>query len=506
MNYKTIKRCAHVFRVLLLSFTFVALGVVGFWIFSPTQVDSFGRRVVKKYEKYHREKFNRCESLLALNGEAALGCFEECLNEVNEIKNGDRLAPCKRRAYELMAAALDEAGNYSEELSWIEKWIAFDGRDVNALVRRALVKRKIPGLKEEGTEELRTLYQMVPGTKEVSINYACSLLEEKKYFDAFYVVDDFLNRPENSVADGWQMFVDTGKSFNAAQCSNLTPDVRQEGRLNFKLRLQPGVTKIRIDPPPYMMLEISCPELVSAAASAPQLEFFDLPLGFNQVVRCGDFLQTSGENDPYFFWALPESSISTREAIWSFSVRVKKVLPADIDILFTPSVSETLENTLLKNGKAELLARFRQMRDSKAEFAQARVAASIAQGYLELFWRNAPDSFSQARKKRVLVSKTQETNSYVLDYQFSLDTAFSQLRIDLPDIPNISYRLDLLEIQNSKGEIFAFPLEAFTPASLHNVKKDGRTFRVTGPDPFFCFDPPEVAAEITSLKIRGVGK
>jgi len=511
MDYKIIKRTTNVLRGILLAITAVALIVAVLWVYGKLQIDTIDHNIIRTYTNRSKNNFDSCQQLQKVDFVAGLVCFEDFFERVDKVKRGDRLAPFKRQGYQQVADTLCRSGNYAGALEWVKRWVEFDGRDFNALVSQALIKMELPNLKDEGEKELNGLYQWVPEAKIVAAKYTLSLLKIGNYYEAFRVVDNFLNKPGNPVEMGWRVYWDTGNSFNAQQHSGLIPEIQEGNILSFRFQLQPGAKRIRIDPPPYLPLIISSPEIrKKLSESSIKLKVFKLPLYLNQVVQNGEHLRTASGNDPFFYWSIPDSLVSAQMSTWIFTAKVEKGLPADFNALLTSSVAEKVKIALLKNGESETLQRFNLMLAQKTDFsgvaADINILPHSKEGYLELFWRNDQESFEQKNAQRLLVKVVKNTNKLLLDHQFLVNAVASQLRIDFPDIQGIEYFLDTLEVVDITGKTYPFQLKTFSVADSHNIEKKGQLFRVVGNDPYFVFDIPESVDKIITLNIKGVGK
>lgn len=357
-----LKIFANLIRATLLLMAVFAILVSIVWVYEKPVVDKLENEIKDRYLAYYQAEFDRCKEQLNSDGPKGVKAFEEFIESIQEIKKQDRLFPLKRQAFRLIADAMSEREDRANELRWVQRWAAYDERDVEVQLRLALLMTESPDLREEGIKRLANLYLKIPENKGVTERYAEALFKNKQYADAFLTIEKLVLKSASLTQRSWQVFWSTGEKFNADQKVTVIPSYNADNSWEMMFDLPPGVRKIRIDPPSSVPLVIAN---LRATRTAPiptqQIEIARLPLKLHQMEQYGVLLHSSGGKDPFFFWDVPNFLATDNMTSWQLSAVVRAAPPPMYRNLFRPDIAEKIRSTLLSKGDREAFQRYTQM-------------------------------------------------------------------------------------------------------------------------------------------------
>jgi hypothetical protein len=353
-----VKVFANLFRAILLLFIIATIAIVLLWKYNKPAIDNFQNYLIAKYTAYYQDEFNQCLALLNEDNTEGIKAVEEFLATTKNIKRQDRIYPLKREAYARISKALSEKGDRAGASKWLEQWVALDERDIKAQYSLASLMIGTSDLSKKGAIKLKALHQKVPATRlytELNIDV---LLTNKRYADAFLLLETFIATSESLAQKKWQVFWSTGNSFNVSQSVKIIPSYGADNSMEMMFHLPPGVTKVRIDPPPSVPLVISN---LNATRTAPmldrQLEIARLPLTLHQMKLSGASLTSSSEKDPSFAWDIP-NPLKDNITAWLLTANVQVTLPPLYTRLLRPDIAELIKSELLDRGEHAALQRF----------------------------------------------------------------------------------------------------------------------------------------------------
>lgn len=352
---------ANLFRAILLLFIIATIAIAILWKYNRPAIDNFQNYLVAEYTAYYQDEFNKCLALLKEDNAKGIKALEEFLVSNKNIKRQDRLYPLKREAYARISKALEEKGDRVGAINWLEQWIAIEKRDIEAQYYLASLMLGTSGLSEKGAIKLKALHQKVPTTKLYTKQDIDTLLNNKRYADAFLLLETLIPTSESLTQKEWQVFWSTGDSFNVNQVVKILPSYSADKSMEMMFHLPPGARKVRIAPPPSIPLVISN---LHATKTLPmsdrQLEITSLPLTLNQMKLSGALLQSSGEKVPSFGWNIP-SPLKDDITIWNLSANVHVTLPPMHQRLFRTDIAEQINSELMERKELAALQRFNLM-------------------------------------------------------------------------------------------------------------------------------------------------
>mgnify|MGYP003387515571 CR=1 FL=1 len=485
-----IHRLANIGRKVLLAIFIIALGSIYLWNFQPQAIHFIDKRIVKLYKHQYKKMYRSAKATATKDGSKGLALAINLAGKLSNTKKMDRLAPIKRKNFELITSTYEQSGSYPQALEWLDKWIAFDGKDLLAKTRNVEVMLKIPNKYDEGMKRLSDLYQRVPGSEFIAEAYIRALLSEKKYTDALKVSRNYKLKNYTSFKSHWQIYWDLGDGFTAEQMDIVMPKVDGNGSFHLALDLPPEVKQVRLDPPPEARYKIITPTLHYMNEN---LELWKQPLNVNDAWLTSNGIITSGGNDPYFYWKIPHSYLTENKMF--FTARIGLAPLPGFESAFLGPSSDEFKSTIIQTEDKDLIAEFYTvMQDTK--FAQAELGHSLSLG---IYWSKNKEAFTE--------KKTATINTKIHEGQFEatlpIEDHIEKLRVDFPSTDNVTYVIKKLKIIRKKAfeNVDVTNLDLILKNDLHF--KNG-AFLVTGDDPHFAIKT--APAYVESILIQGVTK
>ena len=498
MSYRYLKLAGMWIRILLLSITLLACATFVLWQFGGAWVDRFDNFVVKTYQGYHQKRLNHAVSTASKSPKEGVVLFEQFLGDLSEIHKLDRLDRVKRTAFEAIVKVLNNADRSEEALAWAERWAEFDNRDLFAQVWRAKLMRKSQSKLEEGWLLISELYQKVPHSSLIVNEYAEYLIGRKEYTSAYLTVYKAFKKQDSLTGQAWQMYWDTGDDFHAVQMKNISPVIDANGMLSFKLDLPPGIIRLRIDPPMNSRINIVNPMLVNNKVDQSRgFTLLDNPLGLSQMIKVGNRLVTTGDNDPYFYWNMAGVKVSVEKLF--FVCTVEETPPDVLEKIIRESDFDAVESDLLEQQEQEAAKVFRVLSEKQRSVA---ISSSFRNAFFEIFWKGPGENYSQQRKVKEAINGAVEKGSYVFDTVFQVASRAEKLRIDFPSVQGTNYTFEKVELVGD-GWSHQVDLNKIDDGLSHMVAHQSANFKVLGNDPYFVLSAPSKGRVIESVVIRG---
>ncbi|MDD3813705.1 MAG: hypothetical protein PHZ02_03585 [Desulfocapsaceae bacterium] len=505
-----IKNITNYFLVVLILISLLAGATVLCWSFGETFIDTVDRKVVSMYVGKYQHRLDKSQDILKKDSANGIDALEALLVDLESIKVMDRLDPIKRRSLSLLTEALMEAKYFERALFWAEKWVEFDENDLKAQAIRGKLVSFIPGREKEGIELLKNLFKRVPEAEVVAKTYAEILNKQEKYTEAFIVFSRSVSAGRHEYDGSWVVYWDLGDGFKETNKKRFSPELTLDNRIVLNVELDSDVKRLRIDPPSFSKISIFDPKLfIKEGEKETTFHLLERPLQFNQMTRHGVFLKTSGGNDPYFYWQMPDPPIGEKLAI-SLELQVGLFFPEEMIQLALSPEGKSIEAELLARGENLEVEQLRSIwqeetkKTSKTTMEQANkiLIGALAQAYVEIFWRSEGEDFSEEKKSRALMVLNQATGGMEFNVFLPVKGKASELRLDFPDVRNVSYVLTQLEFVRGQHKQ-QVDVEKLSFVLQNNIKKQGSFFEILGLDPYFSFKTPEFASN-SDVHVMGV--
>lgn len=195
----------------LLDITIVSLwGLVifGFFILASWQLEANWINQVDDFfkDRYLVQPNARYEKLLSefkLTGdnEIAIRELERLLRDLEAVQKGDELGHRKGIVYQQLVLTLRRQQQYSDALMWTRKWLAFDSRDLDALLTQALILMIDPETKPEAEFQLAMLGAQFPFSLSVASGTASAYASIGQVGRAFTFFAPFIEPNDNPLLD-----------------------------------------------------------------------------------------------------------------------------------------------------------------------------------------------------------------------------------------------------------------------------------------------------------------
>ncbi len=348
--------------VLMASFA-SAVTCVYAWNVVPDAIDRFGARVVERYTADADRKLAHARSAAADRGVDGLSAAVAFATELSTIQKMDRLDGHKKDTLDVIVRTYAGAGDSPAALRWVEHWLAFDDRDLDAWLWKARVLSHVAGREEEGSQLLESLYRRLPEVSSIAHEYFAMLCGRGRFVDALEVVDHHMSRQYGSRDACWRVYWDLGHGFSEAQSRKITPVAAPDGTRSFVFQIAGDPRRIRFDPPPSSRLMIAVPE-IRLPGRTIALGHADLVT--NDVSRDGNTWITGGGTDPFLDWEVPAGQRTAGEIV--FAAKLSVAPPPWARPLVTGGRSTELRESI---GTASL-ALARRLTELEAHFASQR--------------------------------------------------------------------------------------------------------------------------------------
>lgn len=374
MNHSSLKTFLNFIRLLLLLGVIAAVAMWALWQTQTTQINDFGEKVAKHYTWQYQSDYNAAINNLDDEGTSDLDPLRAFLNSLENVRKSDRLDPLKRRALRRMIDELRIREENREALSWTERWLALDERDVAGLVTHAELLTSLPDRRAEGLQAFAALHHKLPELEIVSSPYVTALVntasEPGDLATAYSIFDPLANSYINIQSElaelKWEVLWDTGKSFNGKQKQIILPSVDQESLISFTFEIEPGVKRLRIDPPIKLKARYSDMQ-INLLSTSPTIsaDIVDLNLKVNQLELEEDVIIAQGSGDPYFYFETPEGYAADKKSRWRFDVVASKRFPEALSPLLTADAAKEILADLKAKGDSSAMLRYLRLYESQ---------------------------------------------------------------------------------------------------------------------------------------------
>ena len=323
-----IKRVGNLARIILVIGFFLALGMLLLWQFGEKWITQFDAYIINKYQGFYEVRLSEALTEIASKPEEGKVLLEKLMSDLDDIQKRDRLEHLKRSAFAKLVETLKATGQRDKALAWAEKWTKFDRLDLYAQLELSRILYDSPERRKEGLALLEDLYRKLPESSLIAGEQAKRLYESGDMVGAFISAYNLYQNQDSLSGHYWQIFWDTGLGFNEAQRKDVMPLVDANGNLTISIEILSGVQKLRIDPPISSRIVISNPKLIRNDGSRDHvLDICNESLGLSDMTQNGMELITTGGNDPYFYWTLPNEFDGSTAYKGKIKARVEEAFP-----------------------------------------------------------------------------------------------------------------------------------------------------------------------------------
>lgn len=483
-------RLADIGRKLAFFIFVLALGSAYLWNFQPKAINFVDKRFVKLYKHQYKKLYRSAKTMAAIDGEEGLTPAIKLAGRLSDTKIMDRLAPIKRKNFELIASTYEQSGNYTQALHWLNQWIAFDDKDLLAKVRHAEAMLNIPEKYNKGMEALGNLYQRVPEGEFIAEAYIRVLFSEKKYVEAFKISRNYKSKNHTSFQRHWQVYWDLGDGFTDELMVIAMPKVDKDGLSHITFNLPPDVKRVRLDPPPLARYKIVMPRLHFIDEN---LDLWKQQLNVNDVMLTRNGIITTGGGDPYFHWEMPQSYLPEHKI--SFTARIGLPPLSGLENLLLGPSSNEIEASITKTGDKGLIKEFNTAMQ-EAKISQTELEHKLS---LSIYWSKNKEAFSEKRRS----AADTKLNGGEFEVKLPIAGHIEKLRVDFPGTNNATYIIKELRIIRKKT-FENIDVKNLDLILKHDIYVKNGAFLVTGGDPHFAIKT--TPAYVESILIRGIVK
>ena len=263
MDYRRqFKRLAHIGRFLALFFACLACITLLLWRYMPERINRLDEWIVEKYTEPYESRLQQAVDDIE-RGEETSGIhqLEALLGDLESIRKRDRLDPVKRKSFQTLTRALIKTKQHKQARDRFDDWIAFDDKDVNALLGKAKMMCEFPAFSREGEALLTELLQKFPtptilehyekrdktDPKLVNLFLALDVTDETPAGLARAFMDWAVNR--HRILQHWRVFCSIRQGFQEDRIQTVSPEWIDRNTLRFTLALPREIYKVYIAPP-----------------------------------------------------------------------------------------------------------------------------------------------------------------------------------------------------------------------------------------------------------------
>ena len=225
-------------------------------------------------------------------------------------------------------------------------------------------------------------------------------------------------------------------------------------------------------------------------------------------------LKTFGENDPYFYWKMPEETMKLG-GIARVEAKVDSFVSAKM-LQIAKSLSKelfTIEFDILNHEEAKVLKELQALRHemdvednvdkNKKELIFKQKLRSLANNSIELYWAKAGKVFSEKNKSSASLERTSEEQHFQFDVLLKVKEEVSEVRIDFPDVSGVTYLLNKLElISGDTRKVINVSQLSFL--MQNKIKRKENRIEIIGADPHFAFKIPHLDSKLDFVHLQGV--
>jgi len=452
-------------RVGLLLLTLAALITSAVWSLAPAQVERLDSAITQRVVRVAKRELESIRTLAKSDQEQARAQYLEFIEAHSGVRKGDRKSDYVIQAMTELSKIYARQGDVDAAVSWAKTRSDYDKNDLVAQAELISLLLGSPEHDVEGVELLKSLYQRVPEFEDVSRLYASYLVRIGERAKVAAVAELFFQRSVQSFEKGWRVFWDLGKGFTAGQSKPVQLERTSNEHALVGLEFPPAVKRVRLDPPPHSRLSLTQARFRLGTGSS-YVSLADVKVESHDMSVSPTELLTGGGDDPYFYWDIPLGE-GEEGVAFEFVASIESAYPA-------------WGTTLIQNTSA----------------------ADVRGHELKLYWAENKDAFSENRSQARAIEYMDMEGGAKFSLTFAAGPQVKRLRLDFPDVENVSYKItDLL----LRGEGRDVRVDLLTEKSVleHQVDRDANRFRVLGPDPHFAVAFKEQLA-FHSVEVRGV--
>jgi hypothetical protein len=483
---KILEIMAGMARNILLLISILALITLLFWVFGGSYFDRFDNYASESYRKHYDSRLAYAKQILSENEPKGIAAIETLMADLESIRSQDRLDPIKREGLELLAKTYEKRGQYDKAIYWADKWSTFDEKDLYGQVYKALL------MYHAGIDLFTSLYKKTPEAEAVTETYIKMLAEQKEYKKALSAGQLLSRFQEKLMLNEWEVSCTAADYFSPSEGQKITPQFQKDRTLILSFDIPPGSRKLRIDPPYFSQLFIVHPKIsIRCEQKQTDINLWEIPLWFSDMCQENETLKIIADNDPYFYWDIPEEQTKCSVVFRAEIHQNNKALA----LLFSLADSKSIEENLVSIGEMEL-----------AKDVERIKLDILASSSIELFWREKSVVLFDELHKRSAFTEGKKTGDMItFDIEFSVNDNATSLRIDLPDVLGAEYTLDKFEYTSSK-QTYEVDLNKIPLTQYNQTKKQQNQFVVVGIDPHFVFELPSGKTSVTSVRLHGTAR
>ncbi|MEO6597057.1 MAG: hypothetical protein ABIP94_20115 [Planctomycetota bacterium] len=468
MRRKTAKTLADLGRLIPLTVCLFAGSVAWIWAHHPSAVATFEVRLAHLLAGHLWGAWEAAKQATDPATQRVL--LEGLEKDLGHVRSQDRMGYIVDDCQSRLIALAEARGDLADATKWARASVAFDDRNVLALVRLGRLLCAEPSTHQQGLDQLRTLSRKFTGDPHVTSAVASALARSGRGEEALAVLDAAFAVPQSN---GWIVQWDAGEGLDGRQ-ANLIPTV-DEGHLRLRFDIADRCRLLRFLVPACSSFSLVRPTLYVVADGQTQaIDLLGAAMASNGMARNGDRLEAIGESGAWIDVVLPTLAVSHQEFTLTAGWQ-----PRRSTVIAAPAVEAAMDmwrDQLVQRGDTEASEQLRLWRNA------ARVGLQVG-----LCCRAGDDPFDDAQRLTSFVESTPNGGNAVA---FSIGQPATQLRIHLPaSTIGLTYEWTKLVVVIDGRTIDLDPLTMVLLGSKDVERRDG-AFVSTGVDPRFWFAIP----------------
>ena len=355
----TIRRILNLLRALFLLGALACLGTKCAWDVYYPQIRKLDWGLVKLYTRDAEAALEQAkEELRAGQSEAAIATLTELSSSLEHLTLGDRLAPVRSKALDLLADECRKSGDLDEALRWSEQLFVFDDRDFINLLRRAELFEEL-GMGEEALPQLREIFRIGSTSGAAQLAYLRALARRGLVKEAAVALLELRGRgPLALPLEDWQIRWSDTLKLGGERRGDLTlafdPDAGVH-RATFPFAGSGvAIETIRIDLPVGSLPSLTGVRVTLRTSEGEEhVLTLENEYATKHLVRDGDTLRAYGEIDPFFTLRHTGEPAAIQDVVeCRLELLLTARLPDDIMELFADGLpAEELEGWMARFGR-----------------------------------------------------------------------------------------------------------------------------------------------------------
>jgi hypothetical protein len=498
---KIITKLQNYILSILLFVSFLVIILIVIWNYSPYIVDEIDKAVKSHYLTKYELRLNKYVGLI--DGEREHDTVNsgliKLLKDLDSVKSQDRLGEIKNKAFDKLIQRLKDQKQYLDAISWSEKWLRFNNRNLDAWLNIAILYEH-SGRYDDASRILTDWHNKTPELEKVTKLYSNFLINNGHDLKGITVISNFLENRSLIHSKQWDIFWSYDDKFNSKLKKNADEIQFIDGKIEITTSLPPKehIKEVRFDPPDYniswCMLDPVITLYSDHIIKSYLLSDYEPKWLSSSMEWNGTSFKVSYKDDPHFAWVIPAE----------FKGKVKKVkLSANIHYCFPGWVINSFsndklsqlksKNILLKNEK--ILNFISKVEEYKYNIKFDEIKTLGAS--MDVFWRVGNQKYNSARRNRVPIKWT---NRKLMFFTINLPvlSGVDALRIDFPEIQDIKYEIKKFEIFTDGGKLAV----DLNKASLIGSELNDKIYHVTGTDPQIMYSIPEKYKNVSNIVLE----